>query len=254
MTDDCERLSARCGHVSAVFVVVDPLVSYLGSRKGRTLNTNNDLEVRKALAPLKELAERLGAAVVAIRHYRKGAATDAMEAGGGSVGFAALVRVILAALPDPDDDSRYLLAVAKNNLVAKSERPAIRYQIVPADSDSTIGRISWGERVEMSAGEILHAQADADKEPTGKVAEAMAFLKNHLASGDWMLSTEIMKDADQHGLSKPAVMRARVRLPDINIEKRGKHWYWRLESAGEANARGEGGGRSQEENQSNLLM
>ena len=71
-------------------MIVDPLVSFLGSRTGRTLNTYNDMEVRKALAPLKELAEQLRVAVAAIRHYRKGTGTNAMEAGGGSVAFAAL--------------------------------------------------------------------------------------------------------------------------------------------------------------------
>src|SRR5205085_2927529 len=119
------------------FVIVDPLVSFLGSRTGRTLNTANDLEVRKALAPLKELAEYLRASVAAIRHYRKGRGTDAIEAGGGSIGFSALVRVIIAALDDPEseDGNRHFLAVAKNNLVAKNQRPALTYEIVPADED-----------------------------------------------------------------------------------------------------------------------
>jgi hypothetical protein len=215
-------------------VVVDPLVSYLGSRKGRTLNTSNDLEVRKALAPLKELAEQLGASVAAIRHYRKGNGVDAMEAGGGSVGFAALVRVIVAALPDPDDESRYMLAVAKNNLVPKTERPAIRYDIVPSVHDVTIGCIAWGEKVEMSAGEILCAQAEASKEGSGKVTEAVAFLQELLALGEPMLSNDIIAHADQEkGLSQYSVKRAKAKLP-IKVDKQGKHWYWRLVKASEA--------------------
>ena len=228
LSDDCERLRLKCQEVGLVaLVVVDPLVSFLGSRTGRTLNTYNDMEVRKALAPLKELAERTRAAVAAIRHYRKNKGTDAMEAGGGSVAFAALVRVIIAALPDPEDESRYLLAVAKNNLVVKSKRPALGYDIVPAETDSDIGRIAWGGAVEMSANEIFAAQAEVDKDSSGKVGEAKQFLELLLASGEWMPTTEIMKAAEANGLSKRSVQRAKDAAA-IAVEKQAKHWGWRL--------------------------
>ncbi len=229
LSDDCERLRLKCeevGHVA--FVVVDPLVSFLGSRTGRTLNTYNDMEVRKALAPLKQLAEHTRASVAAIRHYRKNKGTDAMEAGGGSVAFAALVRVIIAALPDPKDESHYLLAVAKNNLVAKSKRPALSYQIVPAKTDPDIGQIAWGRSVEMSANEIFAEQAEADKDNSGKVGEAKQFLELLLASGEWMPTTEIMKAAEANGLSKRAVQRAKDATATIAVEKQAKQWGWRL--------------------------
>ena len=228
LSDDCERLRLKCLEVGGVaLVIVDPLVSFLGSRRGRALNTYNDLEVRKALAPLKELAEHLHATVAAIRHYRKNTGTNAMEAGGGSVAFAALVRVIIAALPDPEDESRYLLAVAKNNLVVKSKRPALAYGIVPSDTDPDIGRIAWGDAVEMSANEIFAAQAEADKNSSGKVGEAKEFLERLLASGEWMATTEILKAADANGLSKRAVQRAKD-ATTVVAEKQGKHWGWRL--------------------------
>lgn len=225
LSDDSKRLLAKCQDVNAVLVVVDPLVSFLGSRRGHTVNTGNDMEVRKALGPLKDLAEHTRAAVVAIRHYRKGTAANAMEAGGGSVAFAALVRVILAALPDPEED-RYLLAVAKNNLVQKQKRPAFAYTIVPWECDEDIGRIAWGEVVNMSANEILIAQAEADK--GGKKAEAQAFLEARLAEGDWVPSAEIFKDAlEGHGLSDKALRRAKETMP-IQVEKHGAKWFWRL--------------------------
>jgi putative DNA primase/helicase len=227
LSDDCERLRIKCQEVGAVFVIVDPLVSYLGSRKGRTLNTYNDMEVRQALAPLKELAERTRASVAAIRHYRKGKGTDAMEAGGGSVAFAALVRVIIAALPDPDVEHRYLLAVAKNNLVAKSKRPAITYEIVPWTDDPDIGRIAWGETVQKSANEILESQAEADQHSSGKVAEAKQLLEILLANGEWIATTDVLRAAEAHGVSKAAVQRAKTSL-DIVADRKGNKWGWTL--------------------------
>ena len=228
LSDDCARLREQCQEVGDVaLVVVDPLVSFMGSRTGRTLNTYNDMEVRKALAPLKDLAESLRVAVAAIRHYRKGSSTDAMEAGGGSVAFAALVRVIIAALPDPNDATTYLLAVAKNNLVKKSNRPALAYSIVPATADPDIGCIAWGATVDMSANEILAAQAEADKNNSGKVAEAKQFLETFLASGAWFATTDIVKAADAHGIKKHNLDRAKAVL-GIDVEKRKDKWGWML--------------------------
>ena len=231
MSDDCERLQTKCEEVNAMLVIVDPLVSFIGSRKGKTVNTNNDLEVRKSLAPLKDLAEQLQASVAAIRHYRKGNGTDALEAGGGSVGFAALVRVIIAALPDPDseDDNHYLLAVAKNNLVAKSKRPALAYEIVPSADDPDIGQIAWGATVEKSANEVLEAivAARAAAKHSGKVALAKEFLETYLPTDVWVLSKDIMKDGKElHGLSEDAIRRGKDELPEVIPEKRGAVWGW----------------------------
>jgi putative DNA primase/helicase len=231
LSDDGDKLRWKVQEVGATLVIVDPLVSFLGSRRGKALNTNNDLEVRKSLGPLKELAEQTRAAVVAIRHHRKGVDTNAMEAGGGSIGFAALVRVIIAALPDPraQDDRHYVLAVAKNNLVAKFKRPAFGYEIVASDDDPDIGCIRWGDAVDMSANEVMRARAEGSRNKSGKAAEARAFLQEFLGSGEWTASTQIFDTAKEtHGLSADAVRRARATLP-IRVDKRGETWGWRLE-------------------------
>jgi hypothetical protein len=228
MSDDCEKLRAQCEQTGDVaLIIVDPLVSFIGSRSGKTVNTNNDMEVRKALGPLKDMAEALNVAVTAIRHHRKGVSLNAMEAGGGSVAFAALVRVVVAALPHPDDDTKYMLAVAKNNLVKKSERPALEYEIVPSEYDSDIGRIAWGATVDMSADEILAATLEAKKQNTGKVGEARDFLERLLADGQWKPTKEIIAAGDANGFNKSSVERAKERLP-IKVERRGEKWGWLL--------------------------
>lgn len=230
MSDDCERLRAKCGQIGDVaLIIVDPLVSFMGSRAGKTVNTNNDLEVRKALGPLKDMAEALNVAVAAIRHHRKGVTLNAMEAGGGSVAFAALVRVVIAALHHPDDDTKYMLAVAKNNLVKKSERPALEYEIVPSEYDSDIGRIRWGATVDMSADEILAAKLEASKQNSGKVGEAREFLLQFLADGKWKATREVLAAADANGINKSAVDRAREGLT-IKAERSGDKWGWVLQA------------------------
>jgi hypothetical protein len=238
LSDDCERLEAQCKKFGATFIVVDPLVSFLGSRSGKTLDSYNDMQVRKSLGPLKELAEHTRASIAAIRHYKKRAGTDALEAGGGSVGFTALVRVMIAALPNPHDENSYLLAVAKNNLVRKDKRPAILYQIVPSTTNPDIGCVQWGEAVEMSASDILLEQAKVDREAnktvSGRVAEATAFLEDFLVPGKPVKSADVFAAAkEQCGLT-PAVVREAKAGMGVRVEKEaGKPngaWEWIRES------------------------
>ncbi len=48
-------------------VVVDPLTAFLGEK----VKANDNAEVRRGLAPLADMAARLGVAVLAINHLRK---------------------------------------------------------------------------------------------------------------------------------------------------------------------------------------
>ena len=68
-------------------VVIDPLTAYLGST-----DSHRDSEVRGVLAPLAELADETGTAILAIRHLNKGSGAKAIYRAGGSIGFTAAVR------------------------------------------------------------------------------------------------------------------------------------------------------------------
>jgi hypothetical protein len=138
------------------------------------------------------------------------------------------VRVIIAALPDPDDETQYLLAVSKNNLVKASERPAIRYRIESSRMDADVPCITWGDMVAKSANAILADLAEAAK--GRKVAEARMFLASFLASGEWMATKEIYAAAEAHGINKSAVERAKQKTLNLVAEKRDKGWGWRWTS------------------------
>jgi hypothetical protein len=131
--------------------------------------------------------------------------------GGGSVGFTALVRVILAALPDPDDESgtKFFFAVAKNNLVPRDRRPALRYEIVPSDFDKDIGRIAWGQKVDRSATEILQALATFDQSGKMKGRGLSSNVPGEWSVGDdqgdyeyWERTTRVVGTHDSTGERK----------------------------------------------------
>jgi RecA-family ATPase len=225
LSDDGERLARKVREVDAALVILDPLVSFMGSRKGRRIDSYNDLDVRQSLQPLLDLKDT---AVVGIRHYKKGKGTDPLEAGAGSIGFTAVARVMLAALVDPDDPDRYLLVVSKNNLVPKKDRATISYQIVPSD-DPSIGRIAWGEVVQVTAADVLEAQAapaDSSRVSEAKTA-AVTFLREHLKNGDLVASDDIIVAAEEAGFSERTLWRAKAKA-GIKARKKGKTWFWYL--------------------------
>src|SRR5215213_7513867 len=60
-------LEALVVRTNAALVILDPLVAYL--QRGH--NANNDQGIRQALASLKSLGERTGAAITVVRHLNK---------------------------------------------------------------------------------------------------------------------------------------------------------------------------------------
>jgi RecA-family ATPase len=100
----------------AVLVVVDVLMAYLSGRA----DSHRDQDVRRGLAPLAEMAERVGACVLLLRHVPKSQrrAGAGLSAGSGSMGIIGLARAGMVAAVDPEDPTgqRRVLARAKGNL------------------------------------------------------------------------------------------------------------------------------------------
>src|SRR5262249_7068955 len=121
-------IRALVDRVGAGLIVIDPLMAFVPD----ALDTHRDHHSRRLLRKLSALAEEPGATVLVLRHLRKGVSVDAKDAGGGSVGFTAAARVVLLAAPDPDDETRRVLARVKGNLSAPF--PSLGYQLVGAGS------------------------------------------------------------------------------------------------------------------------
>src|ERR1043166_181412 len=99
------------------------LFAYLPNRT----NTYRDQDVRRALAPLAEMAERTGVAVICIRHLSKTPGGNALYRGGGAIGIIGGPRAGLLVAKDPDDPSLIVLAQPKSNL--GPPMPSLTYRI-----------------------------------------------------------------------------------------------------------------------------
>ena len=71
----------------AELLIIDPVLTMLGG------NANKDQDARKALTPIRDMAERTGVAVIAVRHLNKSVGLKAIQRGGGNMGLIGVARV-----------------------------------------------------------------------------------------------------------------------------------------------------------------
>jgi hypothetical protein len=94
-------IRALVERVQATLIIIDPLMAFIPD----AVDTYKDHHARRLLRKLALLAEETGATVLVLRHVRKGAALNAKDAGGGSIGFTGAARVVLLAAGDPEDET-----------------------------------------------------------------------------------------------------------------------------------------------------
>jgi hypothetical protein len=225
LPDQIDRLEATANSLRARLIVIDPLVAYLGDG----VKTNDDHRVRRAMEPLAEMAARLDAAVVAIRHLNKRAGDDAIYRGGGSIGFTGLARSVLAVGRDPDDESRMILALIKLNVAA---RPAsLAYRIV-ADGPYEPAHIAWDGRSERTAEDLIGRTRDevTGHSKTAELANAMReLLESH---GGSMAAADAYRALEAQGFdttSKDNLMRARAQAGVKTTKKTfNGPWFWSI--------------------------
>ena len=222
-----DRLEATANCLRARLIVIDPLMAYLGDR----VKTNDDHLVRRALEPLAEMAARLDAAVVLVRHLNKKAGDDAIYRGGGSIGFTGLARSVLAVGLDPDDHDRMILAPIKLNV---ARRPAsLAYRIV-ADGPYEPAHIAWEGTSERTAEDLIGRTRDeAGHSKTAELAGAMRELLE--ANGGSMPVAKACQSLKKQGFdisSQDNLRRARAQAGVMSAKSGyAGGWVWSLRSS-----------------------
>ena len=225
---DVDRIEAEALKAGAVLIIVDVLNAYLGDN----VKTNNDHSVRRALGPLAAMAERVGAAVVVIRHLNKGGGTNALYRGGGSIGLTGAARSVLLVGRDPEDTERRVLAVSKSNLAR--EAPSLAYRLVDVPHLGC-ARVEWEEgAVSLSARDLLAPEQGDEEDSRSALDEAKDVLCQLLAEGP-LAADVVEKKARQAGVSRATLRRAKAKLK-VRSVKRGRPdgtqgWDWVLPGA-----------------------
>jgi hypothetical protein len=124
--DDLVRVEKAIAEIEARLVVVDTINDFLNC------NVLGNQAVRKALRPLRDLAERMNVAVVLIRHFTKGANGNSLLRGGGSVGITAVARSQLKVYKHPNDPHLRVLLQDKSTLGPTS--PNLLFEVASTDN------------------------------------------------------------------------------------------------------------------------
>jgi len=205
---------------AAALVVVDPLMAFLAGQ----VDSHRDQDVRRVLASMAYMAARTGAAVLIVRHMRKGAGS-ALDKGSGSIGIIGAARAGLLVAPDPEDEGRRILAMTKSNLAKMPE--ALAYRLV---NDELYGaaRVVWDGASRHTANDLVRARVDEDEAPA--LTEAARVLKEILADGP-LPAGNVKRMAATAGVAERTLHRARHAL-GVTARRQGwgpgAHYEWSM--------------------------
>jgi hypothetical protein len=224
---DNHRLLAEAEGIQAALILLDPLMSRIDAG----LDTHKDPDVRRALEPLADLADKTGAVVLGLIHLNKGVGNDALTSVMGSRAFVAVARAVLAVVVDPEDENRRLLGLAKNNL-GRSDLPSLVFRIVSAEvatdeGPAYTGRVEW-EGESTTTVDAAMREYSADPDVRSATDDAGEWLVEYLhTQGGRAESKHIREAARAAGHSDATLGRARrkvgVAVESIGYPRR-THW------------------------------
>lgn len=206
---DMELLEGAAEKLAAPrLLILDPIVSAVAG------DSHKNAEVRKALQPVVDLAQRVGCAVLGITHFSKGTSgRDPVERITGSLAFAALARLVLVAAkvkPEPGDEGepRRVLVRAKSNIGPDDGGFAYALERVEVAPEVEGQRVRWVEALDGSAREVLaDAEADCADDDEGGSGDCAGWLREFLSHGSAPVK-EVKRCADEAGYAWRTVQRA----------------------------------------------
>ncbi len=203
------------GNDTIKLVVIDPIMAILSG-----VDVHRDNEVRSALQPLVEIAQRRNVAVVVVAHTRKNKGGDPLEALAGSVAFVNLARSVLFVGRDPNDGERRVLTRVAGNLAADSS--AVAFRITSGDDGRAM--FAWEGTTDVEAWEMLDA---TNPKRSTKIASAMGWLKDRLAGGP-VLQSIIQAEGDSYGFKTKTLREALARIGGKSEKSAafGGPWEW----------------------------
>jgi hypothetical protein len=188
---DNRALYQACQIYDVALIILDPLMTVVGAK----LDTHKDADVRRALGPLRDMAEAAQVTVLGLIHVSKSKDEDLLTRVMASRAFTAVARAVLfcARQASEQDDSEdqddgpetYLFGQIKNNLGPKVRHTA-QYQIETqkVGFDTELGMDIETSRIvevgvrEERINEIVTGQEGGRKRTAPKTA----------AAGEWLVS------------------------------------------------------------------
>lgn len=190
-------------------VIIDPIQAFLGAN----VDMHRANEVRPLMAQLGRLAALHHCCILCIRHITKGVG-KALYRGLGSIDFTAAARSVLVIAESLEDESKRVMAQAKNSLDAKGA--SIVFQIMDDG-------FRWCGTSKVSADELLSQQPTKQQHQRSSAKE---WLRQTLKNRELAQQT-IEEEARANGISWRTIERAKAELGVVAYKTQGR-WYWKL--------------------------
>lgn len=233
LPNDIELISEAIERTHAHLLIVDPIMAAFSGE----MNSHNDKDVRRVLAPLSQLAERHDVAVVVVMHVNKSQAKEFFRRVGASIGFTGAARSMLLVARDPDDPDgeqglRRVLAHGKCNVGPLA--PSLLFEIESvqlSDPEHKTSRLKFGGECQTTTADLL---GSSDGDDRLGIDDARELLCHELADGR-RPEVEIREGALAQGISERTLRRARKQLGIQSIREQfgpGGQWYLELPDDG----------------------
>jgi hypothetical protein len=221
-----EALERTATDLGAQVIYMDALFSHLDLEgEGRMSQ-----QVRRALRPLIEMAERTGAAVLATRHWQK-AHGPARDRALGSIELSNIARSVLSFGPHPDREGAFVFVPTKANLSALAPALAYRIDVVEqTDDDGEPWQVTQavldGEADGVTADDLAMRQV-GDPDERGAAEE---WLADFLGDREWHDATDLYPAARKQGAGSPATIRRAAARLGVERDRSGfpSRSRWRL--------------------------
>lgn len=224
---DMQALMQKASSIpDLALMIIDPIVNAVAG------DSHKNTEVRRALQPVVDFAEKLKCALLGITHFSKGGqGKEPLERVTGSLAFGALARIVLAtAKIDDGDKSKRIVCRAKSNIGL--DHGGFEYDLQETEVKTGIftSYALWGDAIEGTARELL---AEPDNRYQGEdghsaLADAKEFLCELLSHSE-LSQHQIKQEAKEAGHSWRTVERAKKALcVKSSKSKLDQRWYWKL--------------------------
>lgn len=173
--DDIEGIENQVIAFDADLILIDPIMGYISG----SLDSNNDQNIRAAMAPLIGMIARRNCGLLVIRHLNKATGISPMYRGGGSIGMSGIVRFGMTVARDPNDITGDTRVIAPYKVNVGKEPRSIQYRLVSAVGYD-VARVEWMDEVDISAADLLIASMPESER--NRLRDCMEWLRQEMDS------------------------------------------------------------------------
>ena len=203
------------------YVHIDAVLDCLGH-----LDSHKDQDVRKALSPLRAMAERLGVTVFMVVHRNKNKGGDSVTSVMGSTAITAVARIVMIMAANPDSPGSFVMTRSNSNLGAPPKSRL--YSLNASSPDSVDPCVVWGGTTDLTAEDIVNP---APGPSVSRGDRAVTFLAALLGDGSAIDKKDVVAKGALENLSEDSLERAAKKLNVISSPKPGgatEGRQWRL--------------------------